>query len=76
MNLGAGERIHATALLNVSLLIPSYLLCEMGEGGTAKGESDFQERLWRNVTRISGEIKGLDSIHTPVKMKFQLLLFV
>lgn len=76
MNLGAGEGIHATALLNISLLIPSYLLCEMGEGGTAKGESDFQERLWRSITDISGEIKGLDSVHTTIKTKFWPRLFV
>lgn len=74
MSLGAGEHIHAIALLNVSLLIPNYLLHEMREGGSAKG--DFQERLWRNTAHISSEIKGLDPIHTPVKMKFQPLLFV
>lgn len=74
--MGAGERVHAAALLNVSISIPSYLLCEMGEVRAAKREADFQGRLQRNITHISGEIKGLDSIHTPVKMKFQPLLFV
>lgn len=74
--MGAGKRIHAIVLLNISFLIPNYLLHEMGEGGSAKAQSDFQERLWRNTAHISSEIKGLDPIHTPVKMKFQPLLFV
>jgi len=48
MGLGAGERIHTTALLNISLLIPSYLLREMGEGD-CKRRAWLSGRLWRNL---------------------------
>lgn len=47
-----------------------------GEKGGLQGEPDFQERPWKNVTHVNGEIKGLKAIRTPVKMKFQPLVFV
>lgn len=76
MALGAGESIHARVLLNISSWSQATCYVGWGWGRTAKGKSDFQERPWRSVTHINGEIKGLHSIHTAVKMKSQPLLFV